>query len=492
MLLKRVKNKKSYIATTLAVLLTCLYISAPLQAEEKESIDALRSIGKAFASIAEDASPAVVAIQAEKRINQPQGRYRDRQMPFDEDVFEWFFGPRNQMPQRERGRQQRQASQGSGFLVSHDGYILTNNHLVGADENEEITKVVVKLSNGKELEAEVVGTDPDTDVAVVKIEGDDYDYIELADSEALEVGEWVVAIGNPFGFAHTVTAGIVSAKGRSVGLTSFDNFIQTDAAINPGNSGGPLLNLDGKAVGINSAIYGPMGNIGIGLAIPMNMAKNVYDQLVASGQVARGYLGVFPQDVSHELADKLKLDEVRGAAIGQVMEDSAADKAGFRAYDVVIEVDGKAVQNAQDFRRKVARIKPGAKVDFVVVRKGRERTLTATLDDRAENLERVQSEKPQQDTDLGIEVHNLSEDLAERYGFEDLEGVLIVGVEPGSDAERKGLRPGLLIIEADFEPVKNTRQFREILEKARDDGQVTLRVSTGRVKLIVTVKFEES
>jgi serine protease Do len=310
----------------------------------------------------------------------------------------------------------------------------------------------------------------------------------LADSDALEVGEWVVAIGNPFGFAHTVTAGIVSAKGRNVDLTNYDNFIQTDAAINPGNSGGPLLNLDGKAVGINSAIYGPMGNIGIGLAIPVNMAKNVYDQLVATGEVARGYLGVFPQDVTHDLARELKLEEVRGAAIGEVTKDSAADKAGFRVYDVVIELAGEPVASAQDFRYKVARIKPGEEVDIVVIRKGRKKTLTATLDRRPDM---AQNEQKQEDTHLGIDVHNLTKDLAERYGFEDMEGVLIVGVESGSDAERKGLRPGLLIIEADFEPVKNTSQFYKILEEAKEDGQVTLRVSTGRVKLIVTVKFGE-
>jgi serine protease Do len=490
MLIKRVKRKEVRLAVIAGALFFCLVTNNPLQAEDKESIDALKSIGKAFASIAEKASPAVVAIQAEKLVSgRSQGRYYDRQMPFDEDIFEYFFGPRNRTPQRDRERpQQRQASQGSGFLVSHDGYILTNNHLVGTEENEEVTKVTVKLSNGKELKAKIIGTDPDTDVAVVKIEGDSYDYIELADSDALEVGEWVVAIGNPFGFAHTVTAGIVSAKGRNVDLTNYDNFIQTDAAINPGNSGGPLLNLDGKAVGINSAIYGPMGNIGIGLAIPVNMAKNVYDQLVATGEVSRGFLGVYPQDVTHDLASELKLDEVRGAAIGEVTEDSAADKAGFRVYDVVIELDGQPVENAQDFRRKVARIKPGEDVDIVVIRKGRKKTLTATLDRRPDM---AQSGKQEKDTHLGIEVHNLNKELAERYGFENMEGVLIVGVESGSDAEHKGLRPGLLIIEADFEPVKNTSQFYKILEEAKEDGQVTLRVSTGRVKLIVTVKFSE-
>lgn len=492
MMIKKLKNRPSQRWIIASTLIALTLMAVPVQAGDQESIQALRRIGKAFASIAEKASPAVVGIEAEKvytgRSKQEQYHHR---MPFDEDVFEWFFGPRGRgrMPQREREQpRRRHSSQGTGFLVSHDGYILTNNHLVGTEEGMEVKKVTVKLADGSEFDAEVIGTDPDTDVAVVKIKGDDHDYLELADSDAAEVGEWVVAIGNPFGFAHTVTSGIVSAKGRNVNLTSYDDFIQTDAAINPGNSGGPLLNLDGKVIGINSAIYGPMGNIGIGLAIPINMAQNVYEQLIASGEVARGFLGVQIDDVTHSIARQLDLDEAWGSIIVDVTEDSAAEKAGMRANDVVITFEGEKVKNAQDFRHKVARVKPGEKVEMVVVRKGKERTLRATLD-RKTSDEVASSGKKSNETKLGIEIHNLTDSLAERYGYEDMEGVLIVGVEPGSDAERKRLQPGMLILEANFEPVKNTRQLNDILEEAKEDGEVTLRVYTGRMKSLVTIKF---
>jgi serine protease Do len=492
MLNKRVNRKSLTLGWITGTFLLSLMVNLPAQAEDQQSIAALRNIGKAFASIAEKASPAVVSVQAEKELTgRSSGQGQEYQMPFNEDMFEWFFGPRNRMPQQDRQRPKRtETVQGTGFFVSQDGYILTNNHLVGTDKNEEVTSITVTLSTGEELKAKVIGTDPDTDVAVIKIEGEGHKYIELADSDALEVGEWVIAIGNPFGLSHTVTAGIVSAKGRNVALNNYDNFIQTDAAINRGNSGGPLLNLDGKAVGINSAIFGPMGNIGIGLAIPINMAKNVYEQLVATGEVTRGFLGVLPADVDHATARRLKLDEVRGALVDEVTADSAADKAGIKAYDVVTEFNGESVKDAQDFRLKVAQVKPGEKVDLVVVRKGHKKTLTATLDRRPDS-ETAKASEQEKGADLGIEVHNLTEELASRYDYEGMEGVIITGVEPGSDAERKGLQPGLLIIEADFEPVKNAKQFQEIVKAAKDEGEIILRVYTGQFKRIVTVKFND-
>ncbi|MCX5634310.1 MAG: trypsin-like peptidase domain-containing protein, partial [Planctomycetota bacterium] len=262
----------------------------PLSAfsQDTDSINTLRQMGKAFAQIAEKASPAVVGIKVENKARRQD--YPTMQSPFDspsdpfgnDEFFERFF--RRQMP-RSRSPQQRQQprsiAQGSGFIISADGYILTNNHLVG-----EADKILVKVRDETEVEAKIIGTDPDSDVAVIKIDKKNLSFIEFADSDKLEVGEWVLAIGNPFGLSHTVTAGIVSATGRSgVGLTKYEDFIQTDAAINPGNSGGPLLNLDGKVVGINTAIIGPGGNIGIGLAIPSNMAKSVYEQLAAGGPV---------------------------------------------------------------------------------------------------------------------------------------------------------------------------------------------------------------
>jgi serine protease Do len=490
--------KKSWQRSLVIGVLGLLLVTVlPASAEDQESIKALRSMGKAFASIAEKASPAVVGVKAEKVYT---GRSRGRgeqMMPFDDEFFEWFFGPqrRRRSPQRqESDRRPRQTSQGTGFLVSADGYILTNNHLVGLLSSEEdvvVEKVLVMLEDGHEVEAKVIGTDPETDVAVIKIKGDDHPYIELADSDAVEVGEWVIAIGNPFGFTHTVTSGIVSAKGRNVGLNAYDDFIQTDAAINPGNSGGPLLNLDGKVVGINSAIYGPMGNIGIGLAIPTNLAKSIYEQLVENGEVARGFLGVQPEDVSYEIADKLNLEDTKGALIEAVTEDSAADRAGFEVYDIVLEFNGQKIKDAKDFRYKVAQVPPGKKVTILVLRDGKQKLLTAVLDRRSEALAKYTPEAVEEDTSIGIEVRNLTDDLAERYGYEDMEGILITDVKPSSDAYRKGLRPDMLIIEAEFKPVKNTSQFKKLVEQAKEDGVIALRVHTGRMKKIVSVKIED-
>ena len=269
------------------------------QEEDPESTEILRRMGKAFSTIAEKASPAVVTIKADQVIERGGGRGDIPGHPFDDEFFERFFGPRyrRQQPQRE----QSQPVQGSGFLVTGDGYIMTNNHVV--ENSKDITVI---MNDGEEYDAEVVGTDAETEVAVIKVEGKDFPFLELADSDNLKVGEWVIAIGNPFGLSHTVTAGIVSAKGRGqIGLAEFEDFIQTDAAINRGNSGGPLITIDGKVVGINTAILGPGGNIGIGFAIPINMAKFVYDKLIKGETIKRGVLGVSIKNLDHDLAQSL-------------------------------------------------------------------------------------------------------------------------------------------------------------------------------------------
>ncbi|GAI88674.1 unnamed protein product, partial [marine sediment metagenome] len=248
----------------------------------------------------------------------------------------------------------------------------------------EADKVIVHLADERELEAKIIGSDADSEVAVIKIDADNLAFLELADSDVTEVGEWVLAIGNPFGLSHTVTAGIVSAKGRSIGLTEYENFIQTDAAINRGNSGGPLLNLDGKVVGINTAIVGASGNIGIGFAIPSNMAKSVYEQLVESGTVVRGILGVYIMELEPDLAKSLGLDEeTKGVAISRVTKDSAAEKAGLKRYDVVVEFEGKKVEKANEFRNRIAMQKPGTRVKIVVLRDGKPKTLFVKLGEKA-------------------------------------------------------------------------------------------------------------
>ena len=455
----------------------CLFLlfAAPLSAlaEDEHSIATLRQMGKAFASIAEKASPAVVGVEAEKKVaSGPRPRdysFGDPRSPFDDDLFKYFFGPRT--PRRYEQPESTQVARGSGFVISRDGYILTNNHVVG-----DAVKVTVSLDDGQKHTAKIIGADPETDVAVIKIDKDNLPYVELADSDALEVGEWVIAIGNPFGLSHTVTAGIVSAKGRSgMRIANYEDFIQTDAAINFGNSGGPLLNLDGRAVGINTAIIGPGGNVGIGLAIPSNMAKDIYRQLKESGTVVRGFLGVGIEDVTPEKAEFFDLDEAQGVLITQVTEDSAAEKAGMKRGDVVVKFEGQPVDSANDFRNRVAMYKPGTKVELVFLRDGKQKTLKITLGERPAGLAsaRVQTESRDR---LGITVQTLTEELAQRLGYDGLSGVVVTEVEPGSEAADKGIQRGSLIREVDRKEIGSVREFNEAIEKAQERGKALLLV----------------
>ncbi len=449
-------------------------------AQDTEGIDTLRRLGKAFANIAEKTSPAIVGIKVQKTITQnyrsmDNWPFDDRSFdPFNDDFFDYFF--RRRTPQRQSPqRKYLQRAQGSGFIISADGYILTNNHLVGETDEDGIT---VTLSDGRELTAKTVGTDPESDVALIKIDADNLAFLELADSDALEVGEWVIAIGNPFGLSHTVTAGIVSAKGRSgIGLTAYEDFIQTDAAINPGNSGGPLVNLDGKVVGINSAIIGPGGNIGIGLAIPINMAKGIYSQLIETGTVVRGFLGILPQDLDPKLAESFGLKDSKGILIPEVTPDSAADKAGVKPGDIIIKFNGKTVEKAQELRNRIAMLKPGTEVEIVVLQDGKQKTLTAKLSERpAGGLASGEAKV----TELGLTVHDLPVDLSKRFDYTDLTGVIVTNVEPSSLAELAGIKPGNLITEVNRRKINNTKEFNEAVENASEEGAVLLLVKDER------------
>jgi serine protease Do len=455
--------------------------------ETEESIQTLERMGKAFASIAEDASPAVVGIKATRVITQEYQPFRDFPFgsPFGDDFFDRFF--RRESPRREpRERKFERKAQGSGFIVSADGYILTNNHLVG-----EADKVKVSLADGRELTAETVGTDPGSDVAVIKVDAEDLPHLKMADSDGLEVGEWVIAIGNPFGLSHTVTAGIVSAKGRSgIGVTAYEDFIQTDAAINPGNSGGPLLNLEGKVVGINTAIIGSRGNIGIGLAIPINMAKYIYEQLKEKGEVVRGYLGVLPQDLTDQLAKAFDLDTTEGVLIAQVEPDTPAEKAGFKQGDIVVELNGEPVKNADTFRNRIAMYKPGSEIKVVVLRDGERKTLAVELAERP-GREELMGKGQAAREELGITVENLTSDLAERLGYEDMHGVVVTGVERGSLASEVGIERGMLIQEVNRQRVKNVDDFNEAMEKASEEGRVVLLIFNGQYSQYVAIPLSE-
>ena len=492
---KQNKNRSRYIMVS--AILIMLFIS-PLSvfAQDPDSIATLKQMGKAFASIAEKASQAVVGLKAERIVVQDTRSMRES--PFGEqfsDPFEFFFrrsprqsDPREQPEQRapRQPRRETRTAQGSGFLISSDGYILTNNHMV-----EEAEKVEVELTDGRKFTAKIIGTDPDSDVAVVKVDAKDLPYLELADSDALEVGEWVLAIGNPLGLSHTVTAGIVSAKGRSgFGLANFENFIQTDAAINFGNSGGPLINLDAEVVGINTAIVGAGGNIGIGFAIPINMAKNIYDQLVENGTVSRGYIGIKFEELGPELASGLGLKEdTRGISVVEVMEDSPAEKAGLKRYDVIVEFEGKPVEKSNDFRNQVAMLNPGTKVQMVIVRDRKRKNITlklATLPSMAELTGALPKETQKE---LGFSIEDLTDELAGQYGYKGLSGVIVTSVDDGSQAAEKGIAPGALIMEVNQQNVKNAAEFNEAIKEAKKEGGALLFVKRGRYTFFVPLKL---
>ncbi|MHC4271230.1 MAG: Do family serine endopeptidase, partial [Planctomycetota bacterium] len=435
--------------------------------------------------------PAVVGIKAEQVFERQSSSRNESPFGdpfFDDDFFERFFGmpsPRRREREPER-REYRRPVQGSGFIISSDGYVLTNNHIV---RNTEDVQVI--LQDARELKAEVIGTDPDSDVALIKVDEEDLPYLPLADSDALEVGEWVLAIGNPFGLSHTVTAGIVSAKGRSgIGLAAYEDFIQTDAAINPGNSGGPLINLDGEVVGMSTAIVGSAGNIGIGLAIPINMAKSVRQQLVDTGTVTRGFLGIMGEDITPEKAEMFNLEEAQGIAITQVVEDSPAEKAGLERYDVIIELEGEPITNYNEFRNKVAMVQPGSEVAISVLRDGERKEITAELGERPREGSRgsgTSRDEPDVLEKLGFEVQELTEDLT--HAYENLKGVIVSGVERGTEAQRKGIRVGMLIQEVNRKEVTSIEEFNEAMEEASEEEKVLLLIHNGSFNRFIVLNI---
>jgi serine protease Do len=479
---------------SLAIALLPVIGSSVSLAQDEQSIATLRQMGKAFASIAEKASPAIVSIKSETTVT-PQyygyegSPYGDQMDPFGDDLFDFFFrrrSPRQQTPQTPQRRQMTTA-QGTGFIISPDGYILTNNHLVGDAE-----KITVELTGGKKFTAEKTGTDEDSDVAVIKIDANSLEYVKMGDSDKLEVGEWVLAIGNPLGLSHTVTAGIVSAKGRSgFGLAHLENFIQTDAAINFGNSGGPLINLDGEVVGMNTAIVGASGNIGIGFAIPINMAKNIYEQLKTGKKVERGFLGVATQDMDADYAKAFGLKNNNGVLIPNVIKDSAADKAGIKHNDVILELDGKPVTSANELRNRIAMLSPGAKVIIKLWRDGKEKTVTVELGNLDTQAGTESAATVDSLNEIGFTVQNLTDEQAKRYGYDGDQGVLIISVQPGSQADRVGLTPGMLIKEVNRREVANTKEFNQAIEDAKKSGTALLLVKQDAYSVFVLLTLSK-
>jgi Do/DeqQ family serine protease len=418
---------------------------------------ATRRIGggvDSYADLVDRVSPAVVTIHAEGRTRAPQ------QFPFTDDPsFRRFFGDRGELPQMP---QRRQSALGSGVIARTDGYILTNHHVVDGAE-----KINVELADRRRVDAKLVGSDAPSDLAVLKIEEKDLPTLTLGDSDAVEVGDVVLALGNPLGVGQTVTMGIISAKGRATGLGngSFEDFLQTDAPINSGNSGGALVNTRGELVGINSQILSPSGgNIGIGFAIPASMARNVLDQLVSTGKVRRAQLGVSAQTIDSSLARSLGLDDVRGALVSDIVSGSAGERAGLRRGDVILAVDGDPIADSNALRNRIASTKPGTSVELTIVREGREQKLNATLGELKLTSDRAGSGSANEErSGFGLSVEPLTKDRARELGVGTDSGLIVNSVAPDSAAADAGFRAGDVIEQVDGKAVDSVDGLRAAL-----------------------------
>jgi serine protease Do len=443
----------------------------------------LLSTGKAFVQVARQVMPTVVSISSAKMV-----RVRN---PFSEFFHEDWWG-RSFRDRGGRQREYRQEGLGSGVIISADGYILTNNHVIR--EAEEISVLIDK----KEYKANIIGSDPKTDLSVIKVDAKNLPVAKLGNSEALEVGEWVLAIGNPFSreLHHSVTAGIVSGKGRTnveVGDIEYEDFIQTDAAINPGNSGGALVNLRGELVGINTAIVSNGwggGNLGIGFAIPINLAKQIMEQLIETGRVVRGWMGVNIQPVDENLAEKMQLPSTAGALVTDVLSDTPAERAGIRQGDFIIAFNGEPIRDNNHLIHVVAGYKPGTRAEVKLIRDGREKVLTMTLGERPDQIAQTPSTTTGEGGEFGIEVSDLTNDLAREYELEAKSGVVVTEVAEGSVAAREGIRPGDLIREVNREPVRNVAEFKRMIGRPKAGDIFLLRINRGKNNFFVALKVE--
>jgi serine protease Do len=462
-------RKKTFVMILLATALI-LSISMSQPALNAWAVPRDRSaIPGNFSALAETISPAVVNISTVKTIKGggPVFRHyyqgpRGDQDPF-KDFFDKFYG-------NEQQREYKQRSLGSGFIIDKDGYIVTNNHVIaGADE------IKVKLNSGKEYDAKIIGRDPSTDIALIKIKaGNNYSVATFGDSDSLKVGQWVVAIGSPFGLEHTVTAGIVSAKGRVIGSGPYDDFIQTDASINPGNSGGPLIDMKGQVIGINTAIIA--GGNGIGFAIPVNLAKGIIRQLKKDGKVTRGWLGVGIQDISDEIAEYYGIKGKEGVLVSQVFPGDPADKAGIRTKDIIIDVNGKKITTSRELTRIIAAFHVGEMVKITLLRNGKEKTVNVKIAKRQEGRLTLSGIPRKEQEAFGIRVSNLTPEIARKFNIRETKGVVVTNVRSGSQADDKGIQPGDIIKEINHRSINTVDDYKDATQKVKKDGAVIMLV----------------
>src|SRR5574341_2134266 len=467
-----VRRMGDRVGVTVLITLCLLGHSPPARAQDNRS--ALQSLQDAFVQMVQAVRPAVVNIATTQRPPSQEGR-RGPQVPpsfrgplrdfFGEDFFERFFG---QQPPRE------QHSLGSGVIVDKRGYILTNNHVV-----EQADQIEIRLADKRKFQATIVGRDPKTDLAVVKIDaGSDLPVASLGDSNTIRIGEWAIAIGNPFGLDQTVTVGVISAVGRSdVGITTYEDFIQTDASINPGNSGGPLVNIQGEVIGINTAIVAT--GQGIGFAIPISMAREIKDRLIAQGRVVRGWLGVGIQELTEELASQFGVKPEEGVLVGNVMPGGPAERGGLETGDIIQEFNGTRIANVHQLQREVAQSTVGSQAQVKVLRGKNPLMLTIVLGEQPADLAAATEPAPPSSKAadrFGLAVQDLTPDLRDQLGLKEGEGIVVSGVEVAGPAARAGIRSGEVIVEANREPVRTVRDFARILTRLRPGENLLLLV----------------
>jgi serine protease Do len=479
------RGKTGFRRWAFSISITVLFVIMPAwgcAAGEKSSapVSTVKDLGRAFVEVAKKVQPSVVSIRAEKTVTSSSPMEGFGEDFFKGTPFEDFFKGRGAPPSK-----RKQTAGGSGVVVDSKGYILTNNHVVaGAD------KITIHLFDGRELKGTVKGIDPKTDLAVVHVDAGDLPVAALGDSDKIEVGEWAIAIGSPFGLEKTVTVGVISAKGRSgLGTGTYEDFVQTDASINPGNSGGPLVNIDGEVVGINVMIIQP--GQGIGFAIPINLAKTIMTALISQGKVVRPWMGIGLQDLTPELIASFKLEENEGALIGQVYEGSPAEKAGLKVGDLILEIDGVKVRNSQDVVREVLRKGVGQEIKLEIIREGKKTEILVTTGEMPADPTEQKAGQAEKKEWFGLRVTALTPDMAKQLGLKTAEGVVIEAVERGSVADEAGLRRGDAILEVNRRKIKDENDYLKVMEKIKPGQGVLFLVSRGGSTFFVSLKEEK-
>lgn len=472
-------NTKKSVNTFCAVLFALIFLMGSNAYDTSAKDFEVKMVPRNFTELAEMVSPSVVNIRTVKTVKGGGAVFRHfGKNPFGEDdpfndFFDKFFGDNGPKDFKQR-------SLGSGFIIDKEGYIVTNNHVI---ENADEIKVVL-FDDDKEFDAKIIGRDPYTDIALIKIKPKrNLPVVKIGDSEKLEVGEWVVAIGSPFGLERTVTAGIVSAKGRVIGSGPYDNFIQTDASINPGNSGGPLINMRGEVIGINTMIIA--GGQGIGFAIPVNLAKGIIDQLKRSGEVTRGWLGVTIQDLKGDLARYYGLTEGKGALVVDIIPGDPADAAGIRPKDVIVEVNGKTIESSRDLTNIIAGFGVGEKVKVTVLRDGKKKSFTVEIGKRPDKVASSRDVPQKQGDELGIRVSNITPEMAQRFNIKRYTGVIVIGVELNSKAAEAGFQRGDIIIEINRKNINNVNDYQREIKKIKKGQEIAFLVERMNSGLIV-------